>query len=160
MAIVQYKYWHKTNNHYNNCNYYIQLFKCIQKIQYMIGLHCLKTLQDSWYFHSFLLSHCHERQLYPSSSFTEIVLSRNSSWGFLGCNDMQCCSMIPIPSSRWRLKQQGPLKCWYPTTTLHSIIKDDLQHESSLPWKPQISYEVIIHITGSGTQMQPNFHRW
>jgi hypothetical protein len=51
--------------------------------------------------------------------------SEHSNWGLLGC-DVMCCSRIPLfqriflpPSSGW----SHPLKCWYPTATLH-ILED------------------------------------
>jgi hypothetical protein len=48
----------------------------------------------------------------------------NSGWGILGCDTM-CYDRIPtfqwsmLPPGGWM--QHGPLKRWYPTTTLHDV---------------------------------------
>jgi len=54
------------------------------------------------------------------------------SHSFLGCDTVQWCSRIWTflmtvlhPSSPWRWRQHGPLKRWYPTTSLRCHTPED-----------------------------------
>jgi hypothetical protein len=51
--------------------------------------------------------------------------------------------VLPAPSPvtlLWRWRQHGPLKCWYPTTTLHGITTQ----KTLSTWTTNIFYNKMI----------------